>query len=50
MLRLNSEEDEIHVARKKQIKDSKIISATYDPDFVAFRHVVARVAWTDGLG
>ena len=47
---LNSREDEIYVARKKQIKASKIISSPYEPDFVAFHHVVARVAWTDGLG
>ena len=38
---LNSGEDEIYVARKKQIKDSKIISSTYEPDFVAFHHDVA---------
>ena len=47
---LNSGEDEIYVARKKQIKDLKIISSTYESDFAAFHHVVARVAWTDGLG
>lgn len=33
---LHSDEDKIYVARKKKIKESKIISSAYEPDFLAF--------------
>lgn len=41
---LHSDEDEIYVARKAQIKKSKSINSRYEPDFVAF-HPATRHAY-----